>query len=255
MKKRSKDLYHSSIDVDVMRVLSDDTPFAVKEAYRSLYTNIRYLPIEDKCKKIAITSAFPGEGKTSISVNLAYSLAINSTESRILIIDSDMRSPRVPELLGIDRDGLHGLSEFLAGIDKEPNIIETVHPNLSFLPSGASNANTPGLLSSSLMQKLFDYCNENYDYVIIDTPPVNIVSDAILLAGYVNGYIIATRAEFSATNAVSDALGVLASADANVLGMVLCSYNAKGTRYGRKRGYGKYSSYSHYDKSGSYYGK
>ncbi len=253
--KRTKDLSHSSIDQDIMRVLGDSTPFAVKEAYRSLYTNIRYLPIEDKCKKIAITSAFPGEGKTSVSVNLAYSLAINSSESRILLIDADMRSPRVADLLGIEVDGLHGLSEFLAGIDNTPNVVKTVHPNLSFLSSGGSNANTPGLLSSSLMNKLLEFCNENYDYVIIDTPPVTVVSDAVLLAGFVSGFIVATRADYSTTNSLTDAIDMLSAADANILGTVLCSYNSKGAAYGRKRGYGKYSRYSKYDTNGSYYGK
>nr|MBQ8891074.1 CpsD/CapB family tyrosine-protein kinase [Clostridia bacterium] len=254
-KKNKKDLYHSSLDVDVRRVIGDDTPFAVKEAYRALYTNIRYLPIEDKCKKIALTSAFPGEGKTSISVNLAYTLAINSPESRILLIDCDMRSPRVAELLEIDASRLHGLSEFLAGIVEAPNVQRTKHPNLSFLSSGATNANTPGLLSSSKMQKLMDYCNENYDYVIIDTPPVNVVSDAILLSSYINGYILATRADFSDTSSVSDAIETLNKAEANILGTVLCSYNAKsGKGYGSYK-YGKYGRYGYgrYAKYGSYY--
>lgn len=255
-KKNKKDLYHSSIDVDIRRVIGEDTPFAVKEAYRALYTNIRYLPIEDSCKKIALTSAFPGEGKTSISVNLAYTLAINSPESRVLLIDCDMRSPRVPDLIEVDSSRLHGLSEFLAGIDAEPNVQKTKHSNLSFLASGATNANTPGLLSSSRMHKLIDFCNENFDYVIIDTPPVNVVSDAILLSSYINGYILVTRADFSDTNSVSDAIETLNKADANILGTVLCSYNAKGGKgYGGYK-YGKYGRYGYgkYAKYGSYYG-
>ena len=98
-KNRHRDRYHSDTSVDTLRMLNDSTPFAIKEAYRSLYSNVLYSPIEAKCKKIAITSAFPGEGKTSISINLAYTLAINTPESNILIIDSDMRSPRVAELI------------------------------------------------------------------------------------------------------------------------------------------------------------
>ena len=100
--------YHSDIEIDVQRIISDTTPFAIVEAYRSLYTNILYLPIEDKCKKIVITSAFPGEGKTSVSVNLAYTIAINSPESKVLIIDGDMRSPRVNRLLQFTEERIHG---------------------------------------------------------------------------------------------------------------------------------------------------
>ena len=117
MKKKT-DYFHSSVETDSQRILSDATPFAIREAYRSFYTNVLYLPIEDKCKKIVITSAFPGEGKTSVSINLAYTIAINSPESKILIIDADMRSPRVIELLSLNDKKRRGLSEYLAGIDE-----------------------------------------------------------------------------------------------------------------------------------------
>ena len=153
--KKKIDYFHSSTEADSQRIICDTTPFAIREAYRSFYTNVLYLPIADKCKKIVITSAFPGEGKTSVSVNLAYTIAINSPESKILIIDADMRSPRVIKLLGLNDKKRHGLSEYLAGIDEEPDIIPSaVHTNLSILLSGAQNANTPGLIASTRMQTL-----------------------------------------------------------------------------------------------------
>ena len=246
---------HSSSEIDSKRILNDDAPFAVREAYRTLYTNILYLPIEDKCKKFAVTSAFPGEGKTIMSVNLAYTIAMNSAESRILIIDADMRSPRVCDLISIKKRGLHGLSEYLAGIDDEPNIIPSIHGNLSVLAAGAESVNSPGLLCSSRMKKLLDYCSERFDYIIFDTPPVNIVSDAILLKDCVNGYFVVTRGDHSDINSVSIALDALNTAEANVLGFVLTAYDAKnGTRYGRynKSGYGKYGRY--YGRYGYGYG-
>ena len=163
--------YHSDIEIDVQRIISENTPFAIIEAYRSLYTNILYLPIEDKCKKIVITSAFPGEGKTSVSVNLAYTIAINSPESKVLIIDGDMRSPRVNRLLQLNDVKRNGLSEYLAGIDPEPKFEDSIHDNLKILLSGAQNANSPGLIASTRMKTLMEYCNERFDYVIIDTPP------------------------------------------------------------------------------------
>lgn len=250
---RNKLKRHSEVSVDVQRILADDTPFAVKEAYRTLYTNVIYLPIEDKCKKLVITSAFPGEGKTSISINLAYSIAMNSPESKVLIVDADMRSPRVTELLNI-HEKLHGLSEYLAGIDKQPNFVPIIiHPNLSLLAAGAKNINSPGLISSSRMDDIVKIFDETFDYVIFDTPPVNIVSDAMLLSDKVNGYIIATRADYSDINSLSEAIDNLRSADGIIHGVVLCSYNAKTGGYGK---YGKYGKYGNkYGKYESEYGK
>ena len=227
MMNNKKFHYHSDIEIDVQRIISDTTPFAIVEAYRSLYTNVLYLPIEDKCKKIVITSAFPGEGKTSVSVNLAYTIAINSPESRVLIIDGDMRSPRVNRLLQLNDIKRNGLSEYLAGIDQEPNIEDSIHDNLKILLSGAQNANSPGLIASTRMKSLMEYCNDRFDYVIIDTPPVNIVSDAILLNDYINGYIMVCRADYSDVNSLSDAMDSLTKAGATIFGTVLSSYNAK----------------------------
>ena len=253
-----KDYCHSSIELDSQRIICDSTPFAIREAYRSFYTNVLYLPIEDKCKKIVITSAFPGEGKTSVSVNLAYTIALNSPESKILIIDADMRSPRVIELLGMNDKKRHGLSEYLAGIDEEPNLVNSIHENLDVLLSGAQNANTPGLIASTRMKSLIQYCNEKYDYVIIDTPPVNIVSDAILLNDYVNGYILVCRADYSDVNSLADAANNLTQAGATIFGTVLSSYNAKSGRkygkYGRYGRYGKYGRYGRYGRYGNRYG-
>lgn len=242
-----KNTSHSNILADARRIINDNTPFAVKEAYRTLYTNLMYLPIESSCKKIVFTSAYPGEGKTSVSINIAYTIANTSPEVRVLLIDADMRSPRVAQLLGIDAEEKHGLSEFLAGIDETPNLTETIYPNLSLLTSGAESVNTPALLASSKVEKLAAYCEANYDYVIIDTPPINVVSDAIFLSGHVDGYVIVTRADYSDINSVSDAVDKLVKVDAKVLGSVLCSLDTKRmTGYGK---YGKYDGYSKYDTS------
>ena len=243
--------YHSDIEIDVQRIISENTPFAIIEAYRSLYTNVLYLPIEDKCKKIVITSAFPGEGKTSVSVNLAYTIAINSPESKVLIIDGDMRSPRVNRLLQLNDVKRNGLSEYLAGIDPEPKFEDSIHDNLKILLSGAQNANSPGLIASTRMKTLMEYCNERFDYVIIDTPPVNIVSDAILINDYIDGYILVCRADYSDVNSLSDAIDSLTKAGATIYGTVLSSYNAKvGKKYGRYGKYGKYSRYGRYGRYG-----
>ena len=90
---------HSNDKVDELRLIDENTPFAITEAFRALYTKILYLPIEDKCRKIALTSAFSGEGKTYISINLAITLAKSSENKRVLLVDADMRKPRVARIL------------------------------------------------------------------------------------------------------------------------------------------------------------
>ncbi len=242
MKKSSSS--HENLIVDSRRIISETTPFAIREAYRSLYTNIMYLPIEGKCKKLVFTSAYPGEGKTSISINTAYTIASTSPNAKILLIDADMRSPRVAQLIDSQNRHAHGLSEYLAGIDEVPNVISSIYPNLSLLTSGAENANTPALLSSSRLANLIKYCEENYDYVIFDTPPVNVVTDAVFLGGHVDGYILVARADYSDVNSLAEAVSTLEKVEAKILGIVLSSLDTKrAKRYGR---YGKYNKYSKY---------
>ena len=242
----NKKTSHSSDLEDFRRIISEDTPFAIRESFRTLYTNVLYLPIEDKCKKIAITSAFSGEGKTYVTVNLALTIAKNAPEARVLVIDADMRNPRVTRIMNMRRSGTHGLSEYLAGIDEEPNYLDTKYPNLKLLSSGAKNSNALGLISSTRMQTLIEYCRERFDYILFDTPPVNLVSDGVLLNDYINGYLLVARADYSDVSSVSDMLDSLSRVNANVFGFVLSSVNMNKTKkkYGR---YGKYSAY-YYDK-------
>ncbi len=240
---KKKKSIRDNFRLDHERLLDKDTPFGVKEAFSSLYTNILYLPIESRCKKIAVTSAVAAEGKTYVSINLARSIAMNNPESRVLLVDADMRSPRVyPIINNVDKRE-RGLSEFLAGIDKEPNTVSSEISNLSVLYSGAETANAIGLFSSGNMKELIEYCDNNFDYVIFDTTPVNIVSDAIVLNDYVNGYVIVTRAEVSDVNAVSTVVNSLNRVSANIFGFVLTEVNMKRSAkyYSRSRYY--YSGY------------
>ena len=133
MMLRKRKVAHSSIREDLERVVDKDTPFAISESFRMLQTNILYLPISDKCKKIAITSPVSGEGKTYISINLSITLANNSNK-KILLIDMDMRVPRVKKLIQsrvLETENFSGLSEYLAGIDDKalllpPSVIEPI---------------------------------------------------------------------------------------------------------------------------------
>lgn len=235
MKKILKSMFSKKKTSVPLGLVNDETPFAISEAFRTLYTNVLYLNIEDKCKKIAVTSAISGEGKSTISINLALTIAQNAENKRVLIIDTDMRRPRVAELMSMENG--HGLSEYLAGIDEEPNIIEVPERKISVLTSGGTNVNPTKLISSSRLNKLIEYCNERYDYVIVDTPPVDVVSDAMLLHDKVNGYILAVRADHSNITALDECIQKLNSVDSEIYGIALTSVPMKS---GRNRAYRHY---------------
>ena len=239
---------HNSLATDAKRLLSEDTPFAINEAYRALYTNILYLPIESKCKKIAVISALPGEGKTTTAINLAYTIAANSPESNVLLVDSDMRKPRVANLLGYRGKKLNGLSEYLAGITDAPSFIGTQYSNLSFLPSGASSTNSPALLSTGKMREFTELVNSEFDYVIYDTPPVNVVADALLLNEHIDGYVVSLKYGYSDYNSISETISRFDASEGKIFGFVLNAYNMKsekGISYrGRRYGYEDHYEYS-----------
>ena len=204
-------------------ILSSSSSFELKEAYNSLCTNILYLPIMDKCKKIAITSAVSGEGKTSVAANLSISLARNLLDKKVLLVDADMRAPHVAQFMRdhIKKTEKTGLSDYLADITSEPNILGTDISNLVIILAGDSTNNPAGLICSEKMTSFISACEGKYDYVIFDTPPVNIVSDAILLINKVNGYILATRTKYSKLPNINTAQETLKSVGAQIFGIVL----------------------------------
>ena len=240
MKKHT----HRSAELEAGMMIGENTPFAVIEAYRSLYSNILFTPVDSKAKKLVVTSAYAGEGKTTISINLAYTIAAMQPEARVLLVDCDMRNPSVENRIVAEADRAHGLSEFLAGIDANPFIQPTKYPNLSLLSSGTTNQNAPALLSSSRMGVLTEIFENNYDYVIIDTPPVNVVSDAVFLSDHCDGYIISTRADYSEVGPVNELIKKLQSVDAKIIGIVLTAVENKDAKkrayYGGRDGYGPY---------------
>ena len=205
-------------------ILSADASFELKEAYNSLCTNVLYASNNGKLKKLAVTSSVYGEGKTAVAINLAFALACNLIDKKILLIDADLRTPHVADLLKSKIAGSprgQGLSDFLVGKCDFPNVAKTEVENLDVICAGDVTLNPAGLLKSLKMKEFLDKCAELYDYVIIDTPPLNIVSDALLLIGRVDGYIVGAKTNFSKAPMLDATQESLASVGANILGIVL----------------------------------
>ena len=233
---------HDEDSVEVSRLVSPDTPFAVREAYSKLCTNIMYLPAEEHCKTIVMTSAIAGEGKTLLSANIAISLSHLIDKGKILLIDSDMRCSRVNRLFNGQSDESRGLSEYLAGIDEVPHVKNVEgNPNLYLLSAGAKSPNPAGLLSSKRLSEMLENFKNTFDYIIIDTPPIGIVTDALLYSTHVNGYIISVRSDYSNINLVNETIRNIKGVNGNVFGVVLNSLNPKYDKRGSYYGYGSYN--------------
>ena len=198
-------------------VLSEDTPFVIKEAYKSLRTNVMFSMPGTECKCVGVTSASPGEGKSTTAANLAVSLA--QIGKRVLLIDCDMRIPTVANRFHLQ--AAPGLSDFLAGQAKVEETVRRLDTyNLNVMPSGNIPPDPTGLLEARQLEHLFAAFRKIYEYVVIDLPPVTVVSDAVILSKYVDGYVLVAKEHVSEHRAVSEMLRQLQLADARILGFV-----------------------------------
>ncbi len=199
-------------------LLTDKSPFAVQEAYKALRTNVMFSLPGSGCKCLGITSPSPGEGKSTTAVNLAISLA--QIDKRVLLIDADMRIPTIAGKLPLV--SVPGLSDFLVG---EATLEQTVRNmentyGIHVLPSGNIPPDPTGLLEAKQLENLFNAIRKNYDYVIVDLPPINTVSDAVILSRYIDGYLIAVWEKQTEHRAIADALKQLQLGNSNILGFV-----------------------------------
>ena len=247
------------------RMLSPTSPFAMREAYNGIRAKLLFTGRGEKCPVFAVTSAMMHDGKTTNAVNLAISIA--TTAKRVLLIDGDMRKPTVHRYFGLENK--NGLSEILAGLTNEVKIRKTDTENLHVLTSGQIPPNPAELFASKQMDNLLSYVKEYFDYVVIDTPPVNVVSDAVILAEKITGYVFVVQSGKNHFYELSYALDTLKQMNGNVVGFVLNDITGKGSShygsyrsryayYGKhyyRRGYGYSRSYSgYYNSYSNYYG-
>lgn len=212
---------------DSQKILATDSSFVVKEAYNSIRTNLLFTHQGEKCPVFIVTSPTANNGKTINSINLAISYA--QMGKRTLLIDADMRNPTIHRLFSIPVK--NGLSEILAGLTDNISVSKTDIENLSVLTAGKIPPNPAELLASPRMDKLLEFVREHYDCVFIDTPPVNLVTDATVFAPRVTGYIIIVRADATDISDVKYATDSLKAIDANIIGFILNDANTSSHRY------------------------
>ena len=197
--------------------LSADSPFAIKEAYNSIRTKLIFTGKGEKCPVFAVSSPMAGDGKSTNSVSLAVSIAM--AEQKVLLIDADMRKPSVHRYFNVECR--NGLSEILAGLTNEIKLRPTENPYLSILTAGHIPPNPAELLGSKQMDSLLEYVRQYFDYVLIDTPPVNIVTDASVIAGKITGYILVVQSGKNHLQDINAAVRQINEMNGNIVGMVL----------------------------------
>lgn len=217
-------------------LLTDSKDFMVNEAYKTARTNIIFsLNAVKGCKKIIITSASPAEGKTTTCLNMAIAFA--QTSARVLVIDADLRKPRIYRHLGIERE--NGLSDLLCGMcDVDTAIKHCEAHKIDCITSGQIPPNPAELLSSAEMGALLDSVSDRYDYIFIDTPPVTVVTEAAAMAKYASGVILVVRQNNTIHESIKRARNSLLLTDAKILGFILNDIDYSAYGYGR---YNKYN--------------
>ena len=240
---------HDKKNLDVPMLLSPAAPFPYTEAYKTLRTNLSFASISKQYKKIIITSALPNEGKSTVATNLAITLA--ESDARVLLIDCDLRNPTLRRLLRVRPEYKKGLTSLLAGQSTAEECIIS-HPKIKcdILLAGTTPPNPVELLSSPQMEELLNKFSENYDYIICDTPPVSVVTDAAALSRFCDGVILVVRQKASTKEQVHAAKRNLDAVQANILGTIMSHYDLSQDPQAANPYYGGYYHYGSTEKTG-----
>ncbi|KMM37665.1 capsular biosynthesis protein [Alkalihalobacillus macyae] len=207
----------------------------VAEQYRTIRTNIQFASINEQIQTYMVTSPMAGEGKTTTITNLAVVMA--QQEKKVLIIDADTRKPSVH--YAFQRNNIKGVTNVLTGqLSLKGAVIPTAVPNLDILASGPIPPNPSELLASPQMEQLLKEACRHYDIVLVDTPPVLIVSDAQIMANRCQGSILVVNSGKTESDSANQAKDALIHAKAKLLGVVLNRKNKRRDKtfyyYGRQ---------------------
>ncbi|MBQ7693315.1 MAG: CpsD/CapB family tyrosine-protein kinase [Oscillospiraceae bacterium] len=237
--------------------------FAAKEAFKRLRTNLMLkVPESDRCHIVGVTSAQPSEGKSTIALNLSYSLA--ELGKKVLLLDADMRRPSIHLKARVERTP--GLADLLGDSNSITACIRKYQSSknetvFDILPGGNIPPNPSELLNSRRMATLLETLRSAYDFIIIDLPPVGAVIDAISVSKNTDGMIVVLRENHCPIGVFKDCVAQIQESNVPILGFVMNgalegSGKKYGYGYGYGKGYGSYKSYSGYygNYYGSYYG-
>jgi len=235
-------------------LLDDSTPFAIKESFNMLRTNVMYSAYNSsECPVYAVTSVGESVGKSTVISNMA--LTFSQISKKTLLIDADMRCPVQYKIFGVDKNAA-GLSEILSGIEQDDKkaIRKTSFPHLDLVVCGRVPPNPTELIMSDAFSYYLQKWTKEYDVIFIDFPPIGIVTDSVLICRNITGYLFVVRSNSSDSRKVNETIAEMDKIGAKVVGIILNAHNPKSTRrYGYEgRGYGRYGRYGKYGKYDKY---
>lgn len=228
-KKNNPNLYKAE---DQRRMIGDGLSFAASEAYKLLRTNLMFsLPDESGCQIIGVTSAMRGEGKSTTAINMAYSMA--QTGQRVLLLEADLRLPNIAKRLHIASKP--GISNLLAGQCKGSEVLQAsgLMENLAVIVAGDTPPNPAELLSSKQMKIVVNSLAKSFDVIVVDLPPVNVVSDALIVSKMISGMVVVVRQDFCDRASLAEVVRKLRFAETKILGFVMTGSNVHKKNYKR----------------------
>lgn len=241
-------------------VIRENSNGTMDEAFRGLRTNLRFVLSGDE-KVLIVTSVIPGEGKTFVSTNLAMSMALMG--KKVLIMGLDIRKPQLLNLFQLE-DDKRGISTYLAGEFADFDLLEDqimhgiYNDNLDILPAGIIPPNPGELISKDLLDKGIEHLRTIYDYIVLDTPPIGLVSDTLEMGRLADATLFVARADYSHKANFALINSVQQDSKMPKVNLVLNGIDLKKRKYGYYYGYGSYGKYgayggyAHYGHYGTY---
>lgn len=230
------------------KTIGSNVSFSAKEAYKLLRTNLSYILSEkenEDCHIIGVTSSLRGEGKSTTSLNLAF--VLSEMNKKVLLIEADLRIPSLHKKVRLQSKP--GLSNMLVNRSLNPawiqRYVDKQGTTFDVLTAGDIPPNPSELIGSRRMQNLLNKLAEQYDYIVMDLPPVTAVTDALVATKIVEGVIVVVRSDYSDRNSLNETLRQIQLVNGRVLGFVLTCANSAGAGYGKRYRYRYYRRY-HY---------
>ncbi len=244
-KRNSRSFFDSTAH---KKTLHKNLEFTAVEQYKLLRANLSFtLPEGIRCPIIGVTSSMRGEGKSTTAINMSYVLA--ESGKSVLLIDGDLRIPSVAKKMDISSSP--GLTDLLMGYEShQMGVFKTnLLDNWYVMPSGDLPPNPSELLGSRRMESILKLAAEKFDYIVVDLPPVNVVSDALAISKYITGMVVVIREDYTEKKELEACFRQLKLSNVNVLGCVMNESENSAGSHGRYKKYSKY--YRKYYTSGS----
>lgn len=202
----------------------------IQEAFEKLQVNINLSSVDKKVQVIQVTSSAQDEGKTTVVVNLAFSYLNRGL--KVLIIDLDLRRPKIHRNFQLPNE--NGIVDYASGKCEKSALVRKTKYGIDVVFSGSKTPYPAKILESELIHGLLEEAKATYDVIILDTPPVSVVVDPILVSKYVDGTLFIVQAEKTKKSMIKESIHMLENAQANILGLVITSVKEKYTKYNYK---------------------